>query len=307
MASLDTARVSDGAPTTTPADLRARWRRYGSNTRVKVVPFYGHVAGERQSFSNFYLQPRPTPFVVPSCCWHEAFGARHERRNLVAFSEKSIMLCKAALFQDGESFDLIASASTPQECKKLGRGVRGFDEEVWARTVCAVAVTIVFQKFSSKHLAAEREVLLRTGEQLLAEASPRDALWGIGAGTHDDTLVYPARWRGANVLGYALMEARARLRQGPEEQAADDGDQASGLLSGPKRPESPPSAPAMQRRGGGGGGTKGAAALGSVVEKLSAYGRGQPRGGSTGTGAAAAEEVARLDFGKGARKKHGRS
>ena len=189
----------------TPEELRQRWKAYGRTQRCKVLPFYGHTSGHLHSFSNFYEQTRPTLFVVPDCCWHSSFDAQHERRHLVLFSEKSIMLCKAALFRDHESFDLISAAETPQECKQLGRCVKSFNEDVWALTVCAVASSVVRQKFCSKHLDEEREVLLGTGDLLIAEAAPRDAFWGIGAGKTDPTIAYPGQWRGANILGWALM------------------------------------------------------------------------------------------------------
>ena len=44
-----------------------------------------------------------------------------------------------------------------------------------------------------------------------AEASPLDRIWGIGLAGDDERAQDPARWRGLNLLGFALMEARARL------------------------------------------------------------------------------------------------
>lgn len=46
---------------------------------------------------------------------------------------------------------------------------------------------------------------------MLVEASPLVRIWGIGlASDHPDAGV-PRRWRGLNLLGFALMRARARL------------------------------------------------------------------------------------------------
>jgi ribA/ribD-fused uncharacterized protein len=56
------------------------------------------------------------------------------------------------------------------------------------------------------------QFLLGTGEQVLVEASPRDVVWGIGLGASNPAARDPRRWRGKNLLGFALMEARARLR-----------------------------------------------------------------------------------------------
>ena len=50
---------------------------------------------------------------------------------------------------------------------------------------------------------------------LVAEASPTDAIWGIGCAVHDNNGVLqdPRRWKGTNILGWALMEARDVLRR----------------------------------------------------------------------------------------------
>ena len=46
---------------------------------------------------------------------------------------------------------------------------------------------------------------------MLVEASPLDRIWGIGLAADDQRAADPAPWRGLNLLGFALMEARARL------------------------------------------------------------------------------------------------
>ena len=47
------------------------------------------------------------------------------------FSEKAIMLCKAAVMGDAEKFHEIAKAEKPYVAKQLGRQVRAFDEATW--------------------------------------------------------------------------------------------------------------------------------------------------------------------------------
>ena len=58
-----------------------------------------------------------------------------------------------------------------------------------------------------------KNYLLGTGDAILVEASPYDDQWGIGMNAEEaPRLNDPARWRGVNLLGWALMEARDRLR-----------------------------------------------------------------------------------------------
>lgn len=51
-------------------------------------------------------------------------------------------------------------------------------------------------------------VLHRTGNQIIAEASPRDRLWGIGLAADHPDAQHPALWQGLNLLGFALMDNR---------------------------------------------------------------------------------------------------
>ena len=88
--------------------------------------------------------------------------------------------------------------------------MRGFDEAVWERERFGIVVEGSVHKFGQD--AALRQFLLGTGERVLVEASPRDRIWGIGLAADDERATDPARWRGLNLLGFALMEAREVLR-----------------------------------------------------------------------------------------------
>jgi ribA/ribD-fused uncharacterized protein len=53
--------------------------------------------------------------------------------------------------------------------------------------------------------------LASTSNRVLVEASRLDRVLGIGLDASDERAGSPARWRGLNLLGFALMEVRERL------------------------------------------------------------------------------------------------
>lgn len=126
-----------------------------------------------------------------------------------ASAEHWMMAAKARLFGDPRSEAGILEARTPAEAKNLGRLVSGFDDETWSARRFELVVEGNVAKFGQD--PGLRAYLLGTGRRVLVEASPRDQIWGIGLGAANERATDPARWRGRNLLGFALMEARDRL------------------------------------------------------------------------------------------------
>ncbi|MBF6543261.1 NADAR family protein [Nocardia brasiliensis] len=127
-------------------------------------------------------------------------------------AEHYMMWGKAVLFGDTENAARVLAAPTPKEAKELGRQVRGFDSGVWRAHRFETVVRGNVAKFGQHaELAA---YLLGTGDRVLVEASPVDRVWGIGLAADDPRAEDPAQWRGLNLLGFALMAARAQLRGG---------------------------------------------------------------------------------------------
>jgi ribA/ribD-fused uncharacterized protein len=121
-----------------------------------------------------------------------------------------MMWRKAMLFDDPATARDILAVAHPRQAKALGRRVTGFDDRVWDEHRFDVVVEGNLAKFGQHpELGA---VLLNTGDRVLVEASPLDRVWGIGLSRDDPAAPDPARWRGLNLLGFALMRVRAALR-----------------------------------------------------------------------------------------------
>lgn len=124
-------------------------------------------------------------------------------------TEQYMMAQKALHFGDTEAYQQIMASYSPMEQKKLGRKVAGFDEESWNTVRYDVVVKGNIAKFSQN--PPLRQYLLSTGDKILVEASPRDTVWGIGMSKEDKDAICPARWKGQNLLGLALMEVRNHI------------------------------------------------------------------------------------------------
>ncbi|MFF0436857.1 NADAR family protein [Streptomyces sp. NPDC004327] len=165
--------------------------------KLKWLHFWGHrPRPDGQLSASCLSQWWPSPFVVD--------GVRY------ATAEHWMMAGKARLFGDEEAERAALAAPSPAQAKKEGRLVRAFDEEVWRRERFDLVVAGSVHKFASD--AALRAFLVGTGSRVLVEASPLDRVWGIGLAADDPRAADPERWRGENLLGFALMEARERLR-----------------------------------------------------------------------------------------------
>jgi ribA/ribD-fused uncharacterized protein len=219
----------------TPSSLRERWKTMKESNAV--IAFYGDKIGKPwREFSNFYQrQGHGYDFTVPSELFELSNMNEQTKQSFSPtvvhcdFSEKAIMLCKAAVMGDAQSYAKIVAATTPQEAKRLGRQVTPFDHERWNTVVCGVAKAISYQKFVQ--VPDLRRVLLSTGDRILCEATARDTTWAIGISIKMEKIYdVPARWKGSNVLGWALMEVRAILRQ--EEQDRDDDNNNATTKSG---------------------------------------------------------------------------
>lgn len=120
-----------------------------------------------------------------------------------------MMAAKARLFGDAEALAAILAAPTPRAAKALGRAVRGYDDAAWR----AVARDVVYAASRAKFEAHPdlRAALLATAGTALVEASPEDAVWGIGLRAEDPDAGDRARWRGTNWLGEVLTRLRDDL------------------------------------------------------------------------------------------------
>lgn len=120
-----------------------------------------------------------------------------------------MMAEKARLFSDDEMLESILNAKHPKEMKAFGRAVRNFDNDIWDKECYGIVKRASLAKFSQNLVLAD--YLKSTKNRILVEASPRDRIWGIGMAQSNPAVENPLKWRGKNLLGFALTEARDEL------------------------------------------------------------------------------------------------
>jgi ribA/ribD-fused uncharacterized protein len=178
------------------ADLNALKAAVAQGERIKFLHFWGHT-------------PRKDGQLGPTCLsqwWPSPFEVAGER---FATAEHYMMAAKARLFGDDEMRARILATMSPGKAKALGRKVRGFDGERWERERERIVTDASLAKFRAD--PSLRDYLRATGDRVLVEASPRDRIWGIGLAASDPRAGDPRQWQGLNLLGFALMRARATL------------------------------------------------------------------------------------------------
>jgi ribA/ribD-fused uncharacterized protein len=126
-------------------------------------------------------------------------------------AEQYMMYEKARLFGDVLVAAKILKAKDPRKAKELGRQVKGFKEHIWASKRFGIVVDGNLAKFSQNKKI--KKYLLSTKPKVLVEASPYDKIWGIGLSEDNAWCCNPFKWRGTNLLGFALMEVRDILEQ----------------------------------------------------------------------------------------------
>ena len=164
----------------------------------KYLFFWGH-------------QPQVDHRIDKSCLsqWYEASFTINQITYPTA--EHYMMAEKARLFEDEANLQKILLAQHPGEAKKLGRAVQNFDGSRWEAHRFEIVVQGNSAKFSQNQ--ALKTFLFNTKNRILVEASPNDAIWGIGLSQDDAQASQPEQWAGLNLLGFALMTVRANLAE----------------------------------------------------------------------------------------------
>lgn len=177
-------------------------------SKEELIIYLAHKDSVKYLF--FWGHKRPQDGSVEKTCMSQWYEADFDIDGIhYPTAEHYMMSEKARLFSDDGALQKILVSKTPAEAKKLGRTVQGYEETIWCEHRNDIVVRGNYAKFSQNNTL--KKFLLNTHNRILVEASPRDRIWGIGMGASNPDAENPAKWRGLNLLGFALMQAREQL------------------------------------------------------------------------------------------------
>ena len=123
--------------------------------------------------------------------------------------EQFMMYRKALCFHDSDVAGKILDTDDAARVKELGRQVSDYDDNYWNGVRQIIVYEGLLAKFSQNEELRRR--LKDTGDALLAECAVKDCVWGIGLSMNDVNRFDRSKWRGQNLLGYALMMVRDKI------------------------------------------------------------------------------------------------
>jgi ribA/ribD-fused uncharacterized protein len=169
-----------------------------SGKRFKYIFFWGHRARKNGQ--------------IGKQCFSQWWGSSFEIDGIRYPSAEVYMMAeKARLFNDDRMLNKILSCSNPGAAKKYGREIRNFNEDVWNKNRFDIVVRGNKSKFEQNEEL--KQFLLNTKDRIIVEASPVDKIWGIGLAKDDKHAENPEKWKGLNLLGFALMKVRSLLQK----------------------------------------------------------------------------------------------
>ena len=121
------------------------------------------------------------------------------------------MYQKCMLFGDTASAKAVLATDDTKAQQAIGRKAKGYIGAVWAGQRQLVAMRGLLAKFSQNEDLKKK--LLDTEDAWLVECAYSDTIWACGIRLNEDERFDASKWRGQNILGFALMEVRSMLRK----------------------------------------------------------------------------------------------
>ncbi len=128
---------------------------------------------------------------------------------LFSSMEQYMMYKKAMCFDDEKVAREILEMKDVAKIKALGRQVSNYNDSIWNGMRQIIIYEGLIAKFTQNEILKEQ--LKSTGDAILAECAVQDKIWGIGLSMKDSNRLDINKWKGQNLLGFALMLVRNKV------------------------------------------------------------------------------------------------
>lgn len=157
-------------------------------------------------YAIFYTE-WPSNFCKTHFKW-SAFDEEHE----FFCTEQAFMWAKAKFFKDEETAKkILAEEVEPIVCKSLGRQVKNYDDAAWEKVRYEMMLKPNIERFWQDQVLQKKIIDPKFDGLTFVEASPWDKIWGIGLKQSDPGCEDKSKWKGRNLLGKVITEARAEV------------------------------------------------------------------------------------------------
>lgn len=96
------------------------------------------------------------------------------------------------------------------KAKKLGRGVKNYDEFFWESRRYKIVLFGAREKFNQNEDL--KQILINTGDTKMIESNPYDKVWACGLSEYDAKRIPIEKWPGRNLLGQILDELKLEFK-----------------------------------------------------------------------------------------------
>ena len=165
------------------------------NAAMKRDGNYTFYWGSNSPFSNFYTGD-DTKFTIDGTTY--------------SCGEQYFQHTKAKVFGDNETASHILKETNPANMKRLGKQVKGYKQSKWLEVAPELIQRGTEEKFRQNPRLLQ--FLLETKDTTLVEATSKDLIWGCGVDFHSKNLSDQSTWKGQNLMGKILVEARKNLK-----------------------------------------------------------------------------------------------
>ena len=184
-------------------ELTIKGKRYSfDNLHDLPANISTHIVSSRQNeqYYGFFGEFSPPSNFHPALFIHD--GVKYHT------SEQYIQKMKADFCKDRDASAQIMIATTPYECKKLGRGVKNCNAEAWNSAAMDLCYPGILSKFEQN--PGLSSFLRNTGSKTILECC-YDDVWGNGIPLSDPRCLDPKVYEKQGILGFMLENIRHEL------------------------------------------------------------------------------------------------